>query len=124
MNPGLPGTGIGGLFYIVFALWMPVCEVLRRSQGDATRRGALVATQFAIAVGVVAAMTGVFWVLDAIVMVDRVAAAAAAGGYHVAAMSVRVSALAVTSSVLATVLGSVECMRLCFRAGTVRHSAR
>ena|SRR5262245_56142279 len=121
MNPGLPGTGIGGLFYILVALWMPVCEVLRRWQGDPTRRGALVARQFAIAVAVVASMTGVFWLLDVVLMLDRVAAHAASG-HH--ALSLRVSALAVTSGVLATVLGAVEFVRLCLRLSAVRNSAR
>jgi hypothetical protein len=123
MNPGLPGTGIGGLFYILVALWMPVCEVLRRWQGESSRHGALVAKQFAIAVGVVAAMSGVFWVLDVVLMLHRIPAHAAAGHYA-AALSVRVSALMITSGALATVLGTVECMRLYIRMGTMRHSAR
>jgi hypothetical protein len=122
MNPGLPGTGIGGLFYILVALCMPVCEVVRRLQGDATR-GPLVAKQFAIALGVVAAMTSVFWGLDALVMLDRVAAHAAASAHH-AGWSLRVSALMVTSGVLATVLSSVEFVRLCLRLSAVRHAAR
>jgi len=61
MNPGLPGTGIGGLFYILVALLMPLCEIRRRLKGEAPGRGTLVAKQFAIALGVVAATTGVFW---------------------------------------------------------------
>ena len=72
MNPGLPGMGIGGLFYTVSALVMPVCEVRRRLRGEGTRRGALVARQFAIAVGVVAVMTGVFWTLDVVFMLGQV----------------------------------------------------
>jgi hypothetical protein len=123
MNPGLPGTGIGGLFYILVALWMPVCEVLRRAQGEATGRGALVATQFAIAVGVIAAMSSVFWGLDALVMLDRVAAHAAASAHH-AGWSLRVSALMVTSGVLAIVLSGVQFVRLCLRLSAVRHAAR
>src|SRR5262245_42286731 len=122
MNPGLPGTGIGGLFYIVVALCMPACEMLRRWQGDATRRGGLVARQFAIALGVVAAMTSVFWGLDTVLMLDRVAAHAA--GAHQAALSLRVSALMVTSGVLATVLSAVEFVRLCLRLSALRHAAR
>jgi hypothetical protein len=122
MNPGLPGTGIGGLFYILVALWMPVCEVVRRWQGDATRRGTLVARQFAIAVGVVASMTGVFWGLDTVFVLDHVAAHAA--GAHHAALSLRVSALMATSGVLATVLGTVEFVRLCLRASIARRAAR
>ena len=123
MNPGLPGTGIGGLFYILVALWMPVCEVLRRMQGEGTGRGALVATQFAIAVGVIAAMSSVFWGLDALVMLDRVAAHAAASVHH-AGWTLRVSALMVTSGVLATVLSGVQFVRLCLRLSAVRHAAR
>jgi hypothetical protein len=33
MNAGLPGTGIGGLFYIAGALWMPVHALWRRATG-------------------------------------------------------------------------------------------
>jgi hypothetical protein len=122
MNPGLPGTGIGGLFYILSALWMPICEVWRRWQGDATRPWSLVARQFGIAVGVVAAMAGVFWALDTVFMLNQVAAHAA-GKVHVM-WSLRVSALLVTSGVLVTVLGAVHFVRLCLRLRTVRPAAR
>src|SRR5262249_61734774 len=105
------------------ALWMPVCEVLRRWQGDATRPGALVAKQFAIAIGVVGAMSSVFWGLDVLLMLDRVAAVHAAGAHHTT-LSLRVSALMVTSGVLATVLSTVEFVRLCLRLGIARRSAR
>jgi hypothetical protein len=111
MNPGLPGTGIGGLFYILSALLMPICEVRRRWQGDATGREALVARQFAIAVGVVAAMTAVFWVLDTVLMLDPVVAAKPSMWIS----PLRVSALLVTSCMLAIVLGAVQLMRLCLQ---------
>jgi len=117
----LPGTGIGGLFYIVSALWMPVCELWRRRRGDAPGRWPLVARQFGIAVGIVASMTGVFWALDAALMLEQVAAHA--GGEHVM-WSLRLSALMVTSGVLSTVLSAVQVVRLCLRLPTVRHSAR
>lgn len=122
MNPGLPGTGIGGLFYILSALWMPVCELWRRRQGDAPGQWPLVARQFAIAVGVVAAMTGVFWALDSVFMLNQVAAHAA-GKVHMI-WSLRVSALLVTSGVLATVISAVHFVRLCLRLRTVRSAAR
>jgi len=48
MNPRIAGAGIGGLFYILSALWMPVCELWRLRRGDA-RRSALGGEQFAIA---------------------------------------------------------------------------
>ena len=34
MIAGLPGTGIGGLFYILLALISPIVEVYRRRRGD------------------------------------------------------------------------------------------
>lgn len=33
MIAGLPGTGIGGVFYILLALWMAVCELWRAANG-------------------------------------------------------------------------------------------
>lgn len=121
MSPGLPGTGIGGLFYILCALWMPVCELWRRSRGEAPARWPLVARQFGIAAGIVASMTGAFWALDAALMLEQVAAYAA-GGHH-AMWSMRLSALMVTSGVLSTVLSSVQLVRLCLRLRTVRQPA-
>ncbi|TMG77895.1 MAG: hypothetical protein E6H75_05300 [Betaproteobacteria bacterium] len=122
MNPGLPGAGIGGLFYVLSALWMPICELLRLRRGQAPGRWPLVAKQFGIAVGIIAAMSGVFWALDTVLILQQVAAHAA-GQMH-AMWSLRVSALAVTSGVLATVLGAVHVVRLCLRLRTVRHAAR
>jgi hypothetical protein len=122
MSPGLPGTGIGGLFYILSALWMPVCELWRTRRGDAPGRWPLVARQFGIAVGIVGAMTGVFWALDAALVLQQVAAHAT-GGHH-AMWTMRISALTVTSGVLGAVLGAVQVVRLCLLVRTVRHSAR
>ena len=87
----------------------------------APRRWPLVARQFAIAVGVVAAMTGVFWALDTFVL-DQVAARAAGKVYLIS--SLRVSALMVTSGVLVTVLSAVHLVRLCLRVRTMRPAAR
>jgi hypothetical protein len=112
MNPGLPGTGIGGLFYTLTALWMPVCEIWRRARGSTRRRWSLVATQFSIALGVVAATAGVFWVLDITLMLHQVAEQAAAAGRTPAMWTMRISALLTTSTVLGTLLSSVHLMRL------------
>jgi len=120
MSPGLPGTGIGGLFYIWSALLMPLCEMRRRLRGNAPRRGALVAMQFSIALGVVTATTGVFWGLDSMLMLNAVAV-------HVvtleAAIPLRVSAPLTTMGVLAAVLGSVQVARLVMRLRRPRRAA-
>ena|SRR5689334_8082579 len=124
MNPGLPGTGIGGLFYILSALLMPLCEMRRRWRGDAIKRGRLVAIQFATALGVVAAMTGVFWSLDAAFPLDRIQLHVAGLHPSLWTLPLRVSAVLATSGVLATVLGTVQLMRLCLRLSLIRHPAR
>ena len=33
MNVGLPGTGIGGLFYVLMAIWLPMREMLWKVAG-------------------------------------------------------------------------------------------
>lgn len=113
MNPGLPGAGIAGLFYILAALWMPLCEVWRRSRGKATGRWLLVAKQFAIAMGVVAAMGGIFWVLDsAVILYEATQHMIGKAQTTWSIWSLRFSALLTTAGVLATLLSVVYLARL------------
>ncbi|MDH3673239.1 MAG: hypothetical protein OES46_19095 [Gammaproteobacteria bacterium] len=71
MTPGLPGTGIGALFYIIGAAWMPLRETARRllREAEECQRWPLIFRQFGIALGMVIAMTGAFWMLDMAFMV-------------------------------------------------------
>lgn len=58
-NAGLPGTGLGGLFYLLLALSMPLVELGRSAVGRSgpdRRRQAF--QQFAMACGIVAAVAG------------------------------------------------------------------
>ena len=58
-NAGLPGTGLGGLFYLALALWMPLAELPRTLRGRSSRaRWRHVSTQFALACGIVASVAG------------------------------------------------------------------
>ena len=53
-SAGLPGTGVGGLFYIVLALWMPVAELNATLRGRSSRaRWRQVGAQFAMACAMV-----------------------------------------------------------------------
>jgi hypothetical protein len=122
MNPGLPGTGIGGLFYILTALWMPVCEIWRWCRGNATGRWPLVAKQFAIAIGVVAATSGVFWALDSAFMLHE-AARHAAGKAH-AARSLHLPALFTTVGVLVALHSAVHLARFVLWLQSVRPAGR
>jgi len=57
MNVELPGTGIGGLFYLLTALLMPVPEVWHTVRGRSTlRRWRRVATQTGLALGILAGL--------------------------------------------------------------------
>ncbi len=56
MNAGLPGTGIGGIFYLASALAMPLREAYRRVRGRAAGNRRVVAVQLATAGGILGAM--------------------------------------------------------------------
>jgi hypothetical protein len=80
MTAGLPGVGIGGLFYLLCALLMPFVELGRtmtgRSSAAAWRR---VGGQFVMAVAMVAAITGVIWGLQTLFAPTQVVTTAAPG---------------------------------------------
>ena len=65
MNVGLPGTGIGGLFYIVTALLMPLFELIQLLRGRSNAaRWRCVAAQTGMATAIVAALWATAWVLS------------------------------------------------------------
>jgi hypothetical protein len=65
MTAGLPGTGIGGLFYLLLAVYMPVCEFFRTLQGRTTlKRWGVVMLQIFFVAGILFAMWGEVWALN------------------------------------------------------------
>lgn len=57
MNAGLPGLGIGGMFFILLALLAPIFELGRVLRGTSTpQRRRQVGRQFALAVAMIAAV--------------------------------------------------------------------
>jgi hypothetical protein len=61
MNVGLPGAGIGGLFYLLCALGMPVKEVfLTITRPGHKFRYRLIATQLGIVIGIVAGVIAIY----------------------------------------------------------------
>jgi hypothetical protein len=57
MFAGLPGIGVGTLFYVLAALWMPVREAVRLLRGDVClKRWRLVVIQLAFAISIVASI--------------------------------------------------------------------
>ena len=77
MNAGVPGTGLGGLFYIVSALLMPFHR-LRRGGGHSGRTWRRALAQAGIGLGILAALAATGWVLGLAIASDG--ALTAAGG--------------------------------------------
>lgn len=66
MSAGLPGLGLGGLFFILSALALPLFELARTARGESSAQSWLaVARQFGLAVAMIAAIDAVFRLLDA-----------------------------------------------------------
>jgi hypothetical protein len=105
MTVGLPGVGIGGIFYLVSALLMPVRELGRAARGaPGERRWGLVAQQSTIAVGILVALWATGWAIGRVIMRAPALSASIAGhGTHTMNV-VRVSALALSLGTLALVL--------------------
>jgi len=80
MTPWLPGTGIGGLFYLLLVLFMPLREALRvlRGCGD-VRAGAPFGGKLALAGGILAALWLEGWVLFEVFGLRQDSLAASAG---------------------------------------------
>ena len=65
MTAGLPGTGIGGIFYLLLAVYMPVCEFFKTLQGKTTlKRWGVVTMQVFFVGGILSAMWGEVWLLN------------------------------------------------------------
>lgn len=57
MTAGLPGTGIGGVFYLLSALFMPIAEMVMTLRGESSAaRWLLVLRQLTIAASILGAM--------------------------------------------------------------------
>ena len=116
MNAGLPGTGIGGLFYIASALWMPVNRALH-GRGHAGRTWRRVFAQGVIAGGILWALAATGSLFDHLVA-PAVAAIVPGDGAVVALQMqnlVRWVAIIGTVGLLAFVLLVVELARLGLR---------
>jgi len=103
MNVGLPGTGIGGLFYLLSALCMPF-------SGRVSGRWRVVARQTAMAVGIGAGIWLTGWLLAEILAGSPLIAAAlrGAGANGVVATNVlRMATLAISLATLGTVIVGV-----------------
>jgi hypothetical protein len=116
MSAGLPGLGLGGLFFIFSALLAPLFELVRAVQGRSTaERWRQVARQFLQAVLMIAAveatLRGLYLVLGAFGSRD---------GEPVGATALPLAPIMVTGGLLAVVLVAAKLAELVLRGRPVR----
>lgn len=119
MNVGIPGIGLGGLFFLISALLMPFIELARTVRGRSSpARWRFVARQFTMAVGIIAATMTMLWLFQ--LAVRGALPDAESGGKAAEAIATTVSILPIapvigTFLLLATLLCIVETLRWVFR---------
>ena len=113
MTVGLPGAGIGGLFYLASTLLLPVRSIVRRLRGhpdDSPRRRQ--AHIVLLAFGIVASLWMAGWLL-AFVVPDRMLGASSGVASAVASRTViPLATFGIGVGTLAMVLIAVEIARL------------
>lgn len=124
MAAGLPSAGIGGLFYLISAIALPVRSAWRRLRGvPDTMTGRDLVLHTGIAIGIVGGIWVAGWLLT-LALPDHVLArgpGAVGGGIPIVAPSViRAAAVAAAFLTLAMVLASVEVARLVLHRSRVR----
>ena len=119
MTAGLPGAGIGGLFYLASTIALPVRSVWRRVRGrpDPVSLRQL-AQSLTMALGIIAGLWVAGWLLAFVVpqdMLVRTPAAGPVGGGLTARTVIPAATIAAGVATLALVLVSVEVARLVLR---------
>lgn len=122
MSAGLPGTGIGGLFYLLGALWMPVQEgwsVLSRRPGPRRWRAALL--QSGMALAILAGIWATGWLLALVLLPSSLgtSGSGSAAGMETGALPggnvLRAVVVFGALGVLAAILATVQVLRLVVR---------
>lgn len=115
MTAGLPGVGIGGIFYLASALLMPVHSLVATLTGRRHEaRWALALRQSGLALAILGALWATGWAIGWIVSPVAAPAIVAAGAGAAPAVqnAVRMTALLGSLGTLALVLLVVQLMRL------------
>ena len=115
MTAGSPGAGIGGLFYLANALWLPLRTLMRRARGElVVWRPAL--GQALLAATILLGIWGAGWLLG--LWIGPAGRAAAPGGLSAGARTARLLGAATifaSLGTLAAVLLSVQLARVAVR---------
>lgn len=114
MTAGLPGAGIGGLFYLASTLLLPVRSLVRRARGrpDPVSMGQL-AHSVLIAAGIIAGLWLSGWLLGYIVPDEMLPQVHAGGNTRPAARTIiSMATLATAVATLGVILMTVEAAHL------------
>src|SRR5215216_3114467 len=133
MTVGLPGSGIGGVFYLLSALAMPLDAAARvvasrlglRAPESRQPQWNLIWRQFGIAVAIIAGLWTTGWILGALLIAHPSAlgqAEATRIGRKLPNI-LRAGAVLVSLATLAGVLATVQIARLVVASGEKRHTA-
>lgn len=116
MTAGLPGVGIGGIFYLISALLMPVHELFRLVRGESSvERWRLVARQWVLAAGILAGLWGTGWGLGQL-LPREIAGPGSPASSIVARNVIEISALGLSLGTLMLVLLAVQIARPLMRS--------
>ncbi len=113
MPAGLPGTGIGGMFYLISALATPLWEAYLRVRGRRSRGWRLAVTQTALAGAILAGLWATGWLLGLALSASRRLLPAAITPHP--GNLLPAVALLISAGTLAVVLLGVELLRLWVR---------
>lgn len=117
MTAGLPGVGIGGIFYLASAILMPARSLVAMLTGRADEaRWPVALRQASLAAGILGAIWATGWALGLVIAMLAPAATQVTGGgtmvpAHVQSV-VRTSALVLSFGTLAAVLALVQLLRV------------
>ena len=113
MTPGVPGAGIGGLFYLASTLLLPFRSLVRRLRGQPDSLTARQAVHsIAIASGVITGLWATGWVIALVVPDDVLRSSATAANGSIRARTVLpVATFAAAVGTLLAVLIAVEIAR-------------
>jgi hypothetical protein len=128
MNAGLPGTGIGGIFYLLSALWMPfhaLHKTLRKKSQP--QRGRLILSQVGLALGIIAGIWLTGWLLGELLVAKRAWLSSKPDGVVAATSAlpnvIKMTMVFLTIGLLMIVVGSVHILKLVMRYRKPRHAS-
>ncbi len=118
MSVGLPGSGIGGVFYLLSAICMPVHSAQRSVRGKSTRLR-LMLRQTVLAVLIIGALWGTGYAIELVLTgtasPTSLRAAVGSGADSGVPRVLRAATFALTFGTLAFVLLTVQVLRLFIR---------